>query len=56
MPTVYGAEQVAPEDNLLRVVYDKGPVAVRAGARRSWPHTLSLLGRRLAGSVLKRWQ
>ncbi|GAB4816246.1 hypothetical protein N2152v2_003292 [Parachlorella kessleri] len=28
VPTVFAAEEVAPEDNLLEVVYDKGPVQV----------------------------
>jgi hypothetical protein len=31
VPTVFPAEEVAPEENLLRVVYDRRPVEVQVG-------------------------
>ena len=34
VPTVFAEEEVTPKDNLLEVVYDKGPVVVRGTVRR----------------------
>lgn len=46
IPTVFAADQVAPQDNLLQVVYDKGPVAVSGSLySQSCPHVTTAAAR-----------